>query len=217
MYSTGSSYFNAFLHVAVYSPVIPLLIIIFRQLYYNQSFNLLMIYCLMSIFFSMFGDLVREDGNLGLVFMNMQYLVEFILLSLLVRSAMNDSTLKQIVNIIMAIFCTIVITYAVIRGYDNHLPLMYGTGNALLLFISLLLSFELIRTEKKNLSTSYRFWIVAAIFFCYGFNFLVSFGWKFFFTRNTITAQELWSFSYLASFLKNVFFSTSTLVYKRQS
>ena len=215
MYSTGSSSFNAFLHIAVYSPAIPLFIIIIRQLFVNQTFNLLMIYCLLSLFFTMFADLSQTNLILNQTVTNIQFLVEFIILSLLMRSAIVDHTIQQIINVITILFSGVVITYSLMKGMDTHLPLLYGFGNVLLVMNSVLLAIDVVRSEKKNLVSSYLFWIVAAIFFFYGCFFLLAFGWKFIFTRNNITAQEIWQFSFLALILKSTFFSVGAIVYRR--
>ena len=201
MYSTGSSSFNAFLHIAVYSPAIPLFIIIIRQLFVNQTFNLLMIYCLLSLFFTMFADLSQTNLILNQTVTNIQFLVEFIILSLLMRSAIVDHTIQQIINVITILFSGVVITYSLMKGMDTHLPLLYGFGNVLLVMNSVLLAIDVVRSEKKNL--------------VYGCIFLLAFGWKFIFTRNNITAQEIWQFSFLALILKSTFFSVGAIVYRR--
>ena len=49
MFNTGSDFFNVFMHIAAWAPVIPLCIIFFRKLYRQESFSLLMILCVAGV------------------------------------------------------------------------------------------------------------------------------------------------------------------------
>ena len=214
MFNTGSDFFNVFMHIAAWAPTIPLCIVFFRKLYRQESFSLLMILCVVEILFNIFFSAIPPGSATYNFFNNIYYIAQFLMMSFLLRSCVQNLQVSNAFLFIMGLFVTVAITFNAIKGFNVDNRLMYSIASAILFLESSVVLIVILMFENKGMTLSPLFYIAAGIFFFYGLQGYLSFGRKFFFVNNLTDTQNVWKLIYIVSFIKYMFFTLAALLYK---
>jgi len=214
MFNTGSDFFNVFMHVAAWAPLIPLCIVFFRKLYRQESFSLLMILCVVEILFSIFFSAIPPGTATYYFFNNLYYIAQFLLMSFLLRSCVQNLQVSNAFLFIMGLFVTVAVTFNAIKGFNVDNRLMYSIASGILFVESSIVLIVILLFESKGTVMSPLFYIAAGIFFYFGLNGYLSFGRKFFFHNDLTDTQNVWKLIYIVSFIKYIFFTIAALLYR---
>ena len=215
MFSTGSDFFDVFMHVAAWAPLIPLCIIFFRKLYSRESFSLLMIACVVEILFGIFFFAIPAESNTYFFFNNIYCIAQFIITSLVLRSCIQNEQVANVFLFVVGLFVTTAVTFNAVKGFNRDNHLMYSIASGILFIESMIVLAVILLFENRGMSMNPLFYVAAAIFFYYGLNGYLFFGRKFFFMNNLTDTQNVWKLIYIVSFLKYVLFSVAALTYRK--
>ena len=167
MAKTGIGLLELLALVAIVLPLIPVFIIFISKSYKQDVLALLMGLCLVS-FIQNLILFIPGVVPLDTLFIKACFqLIHYIIILLLLRMVITGNWLREGMKILLIGFVSIVVTIYCLKGisfYDGNIAIVQSL---LLIMLSLLALFQLIKTQDVFIFLSPKFWIVGGTFFYY--------------------------------------------------
>src|SRR5690606_15723599 len=97
-------------------PLIVALVILFRKQFRYEPFAYLMALCMVSFFKEVLTNIGLADINTVYTIANIFFILKFIIIMLLYKSAVKESRAGDILTVFMVAFSSVLLTYLVITG-----------------------------------------------------------------------------------------------------
>ena len=167
MAQTGFGLLEILALVAILLPLIPVFIIFSTKAYKQDTLALLMVLCLVS-FIQNLILYIPGFVPLDILFIRGSFqLINYILLMMMMKLIVKGRLVREAMKILLVSFVSIVITIYCIKGTTTNLWNIEMIQALVLIVITLVALFQLIRSQDIFIFLSPLFWITAGTFFYY--------------------------------------------------
>jgi hypothetical protein len=167
MEKTGIGLIEILALVAILLPLIPVLIIFISKTYKQDVLALLMGLCLVS-FIQNLILYIPSFVPLDILFVRASFqLITFIILLLLLKLVIKEKWLHEAMKILLVSFVSVVITIYSTKGIFSYLGKIELVQALLLILLTLIALFQLIRSQDIFIFLSPPFWISGGTLFYY--------------------------------------------------
>jgi hypothetical protein len=164
MFKTGNSFIGYFLMMAIFIPLVPVILGLIRGIYGKEPLNLLMNICLLSFLEGLLGAIPSLNAENQSIIHDIFSLLIFLLLVRLFRPYLSVP-LKSRLNIFLAAFLSFIITYGAVKGWGpGRFPLDALLSSVLVLIILLSLP-SIVQTGHWQIFRSPVFWAAGGTLF----------------------------------------------------
>jgi hypothetical protein len=167
MEKTGIGLLEVLAWVAIMLPLVPIFIIIVSKAFKQDTIALLMVLCLLS-FIQNLILYIPKFITVDLLFIRAIFqLAQFIILLVLLQMVVSGKWLREGIKILLVSFVSVTITVYCVQGVQHPFTAIGIIQAVLLISITMLALFQLIRTQDIYIFLSPLFWIAGGTFFYY--------------------------------------------------
>ena len=171
MVKTGDNIFNVLSIIALTLPLAPLLIVFIRRATHHALLNLLRVICLIAFFRQLVqyipGLLQKDASFAGTAF----ELGEFILFYYLFKLSITQKRVRDVMNILLVSFISIVITIYILKGLESFPVSIALVQSGILILLAVISLLQMIGDKTLILFREPLFWIAGGVL-CYSGMFL---------------------------------------------
>jgi hypothetical protein len=215
MFNPGGFLTGVQLPWVILAPVLPLLIILVRRIFFDPAIISLILLCTTSILVNLFIFLIRDHAEYTQLFLNFSLIIEFIFASFLLRTCAFNSLLKSAIVAGMLVFPGVFLALGIPGDFKDYNPFLGKACFVSLFVFSFLVLVSQFRYTNYQLTESHVFWISGGLFVHCG---LVS---LLLFLHGDSENSRISSFSdfntlyTIITLIKFIFFAIGLLVYKK--
>ncbi len=214
MFDTGNLYFNIFIHISAYLPIVPFLIILIRQSYTQVHMNYLMIVSLVTFMYNILLNFIPFYSEPFHLLRNVLGVTELVFILLIIQTHFNSEWGRQMLIVLLLFVPIMSITFMLINT-PNQLNTTLLTIDSFIIFIvAILFLNHLLQHYHKNITGYNLFWITAGICLYFGCYLVLNMGRKFIFKYDDKDYKIMWMVMYAANFIKFAFFVIAAILSK---
>jgi len=151
--------------VAIILPFLTAIIIFIRKSYRDEALNLLMLLSLVIFAKNLLFALSAFEKTTSLFYVSLFEAAEFVLLVLIFRFNVQQSSYKEWMNYLLVGFLSVTITLHATQVTENYLSLIANTQAVLLCLLAIITLLILIRNQYIFIFHSSLFWIAGGTLF----------------------------------------------------
>jgi hypothetical protein len=212
MPKTGSILLDILSVLDIFAPLLPILIILIRKEYFQETMNFLMILCLIDFLWSLVLYIIPDTPEPTAIINHVFSFLEFSILTYIFMTLLPMQARKWVSILFVCTMGSIVLTMLA-NGVDHKIPLLEWFIRASLILISLFSLLKLVSGDSLHIFNNPLFWIAVGSFFFFSITGLISavvpdFGNHE--QKNILGKQVLWEIAALARFF---FYTMATLYF----
>jgi hypothetical protein len=167
MFKTGTEFIDLLtVFTGVFLPLVPVVIILTRRIYTQDSLAFLMILCLLNFVQGLITLTIQLTPLMQVSMQHIFTLLDMLVLSQLFKTSLNANR-KSWVNVISIGLLSAVITFFLLRGTGEPNPILDGLVDGFVLVLIVVSLPLLVRTSNLQIFQSALFWIAIGTVFYY--------------------------------------------------
>jgi hypothetical protein len=164
MFKTGNVSVDLFSQVIVFIPLLPVVIILLRGTYRKDVLTFLLILCLTNCIGSLLPRISKAAHSPQIAIQHIFSFIEFIILTQIFKPEMSRR-LRKLLDILLVAFISSALTYYLLEGADQDGIGISRIQDGIIIIISLINLFKLIRNSDLDIFSLPLFWITVGTLF----------------------------------------------------
>jgi hypothetical protein len=164
MFKTGNVSVDFFSQVTVFIPLLPVVIILLRGTYRKDILTFLLILCLTNCIGSLLPRISKATNGPQIAIQHLFSFIEFIILTQIFKPEISGR-LRKFLDILLIAFISSALTYYLLEGVDQNGVGISRIQDLIIIIISLINLFKLIRNSDLDIFSLPLFWISVGTLF----------------------------------------------------
>jgi len=157
----------------IFAPLLPVLIILTRKEYFQETMNFLMILCLIDFLWNLILYIISNQPKPTAIISHVFSFFEFSILTYIFLPLLPANTRKG-ASVFFGLAMGLIILLLLVKGIDQKIPALEWGIRLILLFISLFALIKLVSGDSLFIFNNPLFWISVGSFFFFSITGLVS-------------------------------------------
>jgi len=164
MFKTGNISVDFFSQAIIFVPLLPVIVILLRGIYQKDVLTFILILCLMNCIGSLLPRISKATHSLQIAIQHVFSLIELIILAQIFKPEISGR-LRKLLDILLIAFISSALTYYLLEGADQNGSWISRFQDGIIITISIINLFKLIRNSDLDIFSLPLFWITVGTLF----------------------------------------------------